>query len=202
MASLMEMIGSQIGGSVLKQIAGKLGSNEKSTGTAVSAALPVLLGALSRNANKPDGAQALSNALSRDHDGSILENLSGFLNQGKATSKRDDGDGILRHLLGSRRSQIEGSVAKTSGLDAASSNKLMAMLAPVLMGAVGKQKREQNLDAGALAQLLSREHRAVEAKEPKQAGLVSRLLDQDNDGDVDLGDIAKAGLSVFGKFLK
>ena len=47
MASLMEMIGSQIGGSVLKQITGKLGSNEKSTGTAVSAALPVLLGALS-----------------------------------------------------------------------------------------------------------------------------------------------------------
>ena len=52
----------------------------------------------SRNAAKPDGADAANRALDK-HDGGVLDNLDNFLDAPDV----DDGNGILRHLLGNRR---------------------------------------------------------------------------------------------------
>jgi len=68
----------QIAGPALGQISGQIGADPQSTQTAVSAALPLLLGALARNASQPGGAEALAGALGRDHDGSVLDHVAGF----------------------------------------------------------------------------------------------------------------------------
>ena len=67
------------------------------------AALPLLMGALGRNASQPQGAQSLLGALQRDHLGS--NDLSGLLGavlggsrQGQP-SRQTDGAGILGHIL-------------------------------------------------------------------------------------------------------
>ena len=65
-------MGQQIVGSAAKQ----LGINESQAQTAVAAAVPFLLSALNKNA-QGGGAEGISNALNQ-HDGSILDNLSGF----------------------------------------------------------------------------------------------------------------------------
>ena len=44
----------------IREDTAELGADERATGDAISAALPVLIGALSRNASQPDGARALS----------------------------------------------------------------------------------------------------------------------------------------------
>ena len=78
MTNLLEMLSSQLGGENLKKISTQIGADEDSTKGALSAALPLLIGALTKNASSGDGADKLSGALSRDHDGSIMDNLSGF----------------------------------------------------------------------------------------------------------------------------
>lgn len=198
MTSLLEMLTQQLGGDNMRKISSQIGANEDSTKGAISASLPLLINALSRNASSDEGANALSSALSRDHDGSILGNLSGFL----GNPDQGSGEGILRHVLGSRKGMVENGLSRSSGLDAGSIGKLMSTLAPIVMGALGKVKRENGLDARSLAGYLGREREDMERSEPQAMGLMGNLLDADRDGDVDASDLVKHGLSLFSKFFK
>ena len=180
MDSIFDMLSGQLGGSMLDQLSGQLGGNRDATNSAITAALPAIIGALAKNASKPGGADALANALDRDHDGSVLEDLGGFLNKGGNVK---DGDGILKHVFGERRPQVEQAISKNSGLDMSAIGKLLPMLAPIVLGALGKAKKEKSLDSGGLGDLLGLEKKRVQEAAPQLDGLLG-MLDLDKDGSV------------------
>jgi hypothetical protein len=192
MPSLIEGLLSQLGGATAQQIGRQIGADPAKTQTAIAAAVPMLLGALSRNAASPAGASALSGALARDHDGSVLDNLGGYLQ----AFQTGPGEGILGHVLGATRSTMESNLSKVSGLDLTSVSRLLTVLAPLVMGALGRTQKSQGLDAGSLASLLGHEKQAAAGAVPGMAGLLG-LLDRDGDGDV-VNDVAK-GLGSLGK---
>jgi len=197
MSSILDLLTSQLAGGNLKQIGSQLGADEKTAGNATGAAIGALLTALSRNAAKPEGAEALSNALAKDHDGSVLSNLQDQIRNPDTGT----GDGILRHVLGGRRQTVEAGLSQATGLDLDKAGQLLTMLAPIVMGALGKAKQTSGLDAGSLAGYLGAEHKKLEAKQPQAAGMLGRLLDTDGDGDFDLKDITKHGGGLLGKIL-
>lgn len=199
MSGILDLITQQLGGQNLDQISRSLGTDNKTAGNAVQAALPALLGALSRNASNQGGAQSLLGALQKDHDGSVLDDLGGFLQNQKYNDPRG-GQAILNHLLGQRQGRVQQGVSQVSGLDQNNSGKLLSMLAPVVMGALGKQTRQQGLGADGLMSMLSGESRQVESHQG--GGLVSKMLDQDGDGDFDASDAAKLGMGLLNNFLK
>jgi hypothetical protein len=192
----MDILTQQLGGSVLRQISGKLGVDERIAGPAIGAALPLLLGALSKNASREDGARDLHRAVRRDHDGSVLDNLGGFLNR----AEEGPGEGILRHVLGQRRGRVESGISRATGMDTGSAGNLMAMLAPVVMGAIGKTQREQGMDERQLAGYLREERREIERRRPESRNVMERLLDRDDDDDddVDIGDVLGGLGKLFG----
>lgn len=192
---LFDLMSNVLGGDGLKQIASNLGTDDKTTANAVSAALPLLIGALSKNAASAQGASSLDHAVARDHDGSILNDIAGYLGKGQTAP----GDAILRHILGGKRSNVESALSRTSGLDSASIGKLLSMLAPIVMGTLGRAKQQQNLDAGGLAGLLQGETTRVKQASSSK-GLLS-LLDMDGDGDV-VDDVTKIGASLLGNLFK
>ncbi len=216
MSGLFDMLTSQLGGATLEQLGGQIGADRETTSKAVTAAIPVLLGGLARNAKSPEGASALASALERDHDGGVLDDIGGLLSNltggggggglgsligaagsllgggAKPQPKALDGAGILGHILGQRRPVVEEGVAKASGLDAKKVAMLLPVLAPIVMGALGKMKREQNLDAGGLANILAGEKQVVEQRAPGLGGGLMDLLDADDDGQI-LDDLAKIG---------
>src|SRR5690606_30062887 len=116
MNGILDLLADRIGGDQMGQLAQTIGADPRKTQTAVAAALPAILTALNRNTNSAGGAQALAGALERDHDGSLLDHLGGFLG-GQVTGKQADGTGILGHILGGQRQQVEQGVAQASGLD-------------------------------------------------------------------------------------
>jgi hypothetical protein len=186
------MLAQQLGSDQrLSKLGGRLGADAGATKTAVGAALPVLLGALARNSAQPQGADGLDRALGK-HDGSVLDDLDGFLDRPDV----DDGDGILGHVLGPKRNAVEAGVGRASGLDPSMVAKLLPILAPVVMGALGRQKRQQGLDAGGLAGLLGTEQQRMERSNPAM-GMLGSLLDQDDDGNV-MDDIANMGKGLLG----
>ena len=196
--SLLDMLTQKIGDGGVDEISRTLGTDKQQTGAATGAALSTILGALARNSASGDGASSLDRALEKDHDGSILDNLGGLL----GGREQGAGDGILKHVLGNRRPVVEQGLSQQTGLDASSVGKLMTMLAPVVMGALGRQKRQSSLGAGDLGGLLGGERQALEQRDPQSTGLIGRLLDSDGDGDVDLSDIAKHGSGLLGKLFK
>jgi len=178
MASLLDGLMQQLGGDTMRQLSTQLGADPATTQKAVSAALPTLLGALAKNAQSPEGAAALAGAIDRDHDGSALQNIAATLGGG-------GGAGILKHVLGGRQEAVQQGVGAAAGLSGPQAGQLLAMLAPIVMGALGSAKRSGGLDAGGLAAMLGQE-RASMGGGP---GGLLQLLDRDGDGSVmdDLG---------------
>ncbi|NBC18216.1 MAG: DUF937 domain-containing protein [Bacteroidetes bacterium] len=214
MSQLLNVLRQQLDPQTVSSMANSIGADPSSTQNAVSTALPLLVGALSRNAtSSPQGAQALDAALERDHDGSVLDDLSsllggaggggglggllgmaGDLMGGGGSSKALDGAGILKHVLGGKQSSIARGIAQATGLSAQQSSQLLGLLAPVVMGALGKVKREQQLGPDGLASQLEQERQQLEEQAPgmSQGGLL-QLLDRDDDGSVadDVSKLAK-----------
>lgn len=197
MSDLMSMIAGALRGGTLESLSRQIGADPDATAKAVSAALPVLIGALDRNTNDTDGAAALFNAVQKSHDGSILDNLAGAL----GPSLLGDGQDILSHVLGGRRGPVETGVSRASGLDMSSVAKLLPMLAPIVLGAIGKMQRQQNFDAAGLSDALTRERRRMVQDQPHAMSALESLLDSNHDGQV-ADDVVKIGASLLDSFLK
>jgi len=194
MSELFDLVASKLDGQNLGQIAGMLGSDEAGTRNAIESALPMLVAGLNRNAQR-GGADAIGQAIERDHDGSILDNLSGFLNSGP--SQRDDR--IVDHIFGQKRGTIEQSIGQSSGLSGDSVGKLLATLAPLVMGAAGKKTRQSGGLGGLMDMLGSADQ---SARQQPGGSALSSLLDGDGDGDVDVSDLTRLGGGLLNKFLK
>src|SRR3546814_20243496 len=67
MATLTDDLASQLQGAPVQQVAQQLGIDSSQASSAIGAALPLLMGALGRNASQPEGAQALFGALQKAH---------------------------------------------------------------------------------------------------------------------------------------
>lgn len=186
-----------------------LGSNEQA-GTAVDGIFATLLNALNKNASTQEGASSLENALNRDHDGSILDDLTGFFTGSKqpVNPNTTNGEGILKHVLGENQTNAADAISKASGIDSGKILKMMMMLAPVVLGYLGKMKSQQaqvqqqqaQAPSGGLQDILKGVTQTVN-QQPSNQSIFAKLLDRDGDGNV-IDDIAEMGVkSIFGKIL-
>ena len=182
-------------GQDLGNLASQVGGNEGEVKNGVMAALPAMLAALGKNAGTEKGAEELNNALEKKHDGSILDNLSGYL----SNPDLKDGAGILNHLFGNQTSNVANAVSQSSGLDTNGSMKMLQMLAPILMGMLGQQKKQNNLDAKGLGNLTSMlaSNFGSEAGASGIMEAVTNLLDANKDGNV-MDDIMGMVGKLFG----
>lgn len=180
MNTISQMITQQIAGGVAAQLASRLGVSEGTARTAVQFAVPLVVAALARNAAQPQGAQDLHQAVAQDHDGSILDNLNGYL----ANPESANGSGILGHVLGGQRPAVESNLAQATGLDPGSAGSLLEMVAPLVMGAVGREQQQNGLDSQGLSQYLGEQQQQAESANPDLMGSLSSMLDSNRDGSV------------------
>ena len=178
MNAITQVITQQLTGGAVRTISQRLGISESAANTAVQLAVPLILSALARNASQPQGAESLHEAISKDHDGSILDNLAGYLGNPQSAN----GAGILGHVFGSQKPTLENNLAQATGMDQGSASGLLETLAPIVMGAVGKEQQEKGLDASDLSNLLGREQQQAETNAPDLMGILGSMLDQNQDG--------------------
>lgn len=200
---LMDLLQGQLSGGMIDQLASNLGGADKQqTEAAANGIISTLMGALSKNASSPEGAGLLSAALDRDHDGSILDDVLGMVTGSSQASnpKMVNGAGILKHVLGGKQNNAIEMISKMSGLAGGQTGNLMAMLAPMVMGALGKTKKQQGLDPSGLTGLLSQTVQSA-SNSRSEMSLISKFLDQDGDGSV-MDDLTGMGMNLLGRFLK
>lgn len=235
MQGILDDVLRTLGPDTIGQMAGRIGASPQQTQNAIQAALPVLLGAMSRNAATPSGAEALHRAAVRDHAandpmaligsllgggggggggaagggaGQLLGMLGGLLGGGggqAAGGARDplsDGLGILGHVLGGAQQRAAGGVGRAGGIDGASAMQLMAMLAPIVMAALGKNAQRGGLDAQGLAGMIGNDVQRLGGGQQMARDPVNALLDADGDGDVDAADLMARGAGLLAMFAK
>ena len=211
MFSLQDLLGQQQGNEALQEISGQVGAEPSLVNTAIQAALPAILGGLANNASTPQGAESLDNALSNDHDGSILGNLGSLgslvLDQSTPTPRQADAGGILGHILGGSQNQVAQDVSQKSGLGMGQVAQILMMLAPIVMGYLGQQKQQQNVGADGLGGLLGGilgnaigggQAAAAPSSGNPMMDVASSMLDSDRDGSA-LDDIASMAFNYITK---
>ncbi len=195
MGNLFDLLQGHLDENVVDQLSNQIGgADRQQTATAAQSIVSTLLSGLAKNASTPEGAASLNNALERDHDGSLLNNLMGMLGgrgqqPAPEQSRALNGAGILDHILGDRQGGAIDMISKMSGLDSSKTGNLMTMLAPMVMSFLGQQKRQQGLDEGGIAGLLTNT-----VGQQKEAGnplmdMATRFLDKDGDGSM-MDDVA------------
>ena len=190
---------------IINQLGQQFGLGDKGqANTAIDGIFATLLNGVSHNASTPEGQDGLLSALDRDHDGSILNDLGGFLSGATqpANPQTTNGAGILNHILGDKQGNAADSISKASGIDAGSITKMMATLAPVVLGMLGKARatQPQAQSGGGLLDLIKGATQTVN-QQPTTQSIFAKLLDKDGDGNV-MDDIVDMGMkSILGKFM-
>jgi len=196
MDNILDSILSQIDKNTLEVIGQQANISPDKAQNALKSAIPILMSALARNSSTPEGASALQNAVAKDHDGSLLDNLGALLGKKEVI---DDGAGILKHILGNKQGNVEQYLSKNSGLDSAAIAKILKMAAPIVMGYLGK-KSNAGSNTGIIGDLLNSYLNTQTKKSRKSQGMINQILDRDGDGNI-MDDIGELGISFLGKML-
>lgn len=196
MSGLLDGLMQELGSNGVGAIAGKLGMDSAQAEQAIQAALPMIVGAMSRNSNDPQGAQNLHNALQQHaNDSPIQQKLQQVTQQAEPDS---DAAAILGHIFGSRQDAAAQGISHASGMDSGNAINLMGMLAPLIMTYLGKQAQQNNMDPNQISNALG--HQASAMQSGGIGSLVNAVLDHDGDGSPDLTSILSVGSSILGAF--
>lgn len=194
----MDLLGSllsQFSEEDIDQVGNQLGLSSDQARSAMGSAIPILMNALAKNSSTPEGALSLENALNTKHDGGILDNLGSFL----GNPDLSDGAGILKHVLGNKQENVENYISSDSGIGKNISGKLLQMLAPVVLGYLGRQNRSTG--GGGIGDILGGFLNRETQQSPQTQSVFNQLLDRDNDGSI-IDDVADLGMSFLGRMMR
>ncbi|NJK82635.1 MAG: DUF937 domain-containing protein [Saprospiraceae bacterium] len=155
--NLLDLVKGQLNDSVIQGLSRAVGINLPDTNSALATIIPSLLGGLVNKGANETGANALINLIkSGNHDGSILDNFSNLLgDMGSMDQLRNVGGGILSALFGNKQNTILDLITANTSIGKNASSNLMSLLAPMVMGLIGKQIKIGNLDVKGLMNMLS-----------------------------------------------
>jgi hypothetical protein len=139
---ILKLLQSDMGKQLINGTSQQLGLDKGQTTSAMTAAVPLLLGALKNNAGSSDGAAGLLGALtsSKHGGGGMLDSLGSILGgSGIDADVLDDGGKILEKVFGGQESNAASVISKASGVDASSAMSILKIAAPFIMSYLGKK---------------------------------------------------------------
>ncbi len=153
--NIMDLVQGLLSKNNIGAIAGMLGEDEKKTTSALSGAMPALIGSLIGSFSKPEGRNAFNAAVDKADTG-LLDNLAGMLGGSGGSSMVTSGLKMASSLFGDNKmGLLTSAISSFSGLSSGSSKSLMGIAAPMVMGMLAKKKKDDNLDEGGLLDMLT-----------------------------------------------
>ncbi len=196
---ITSLLQGSMGAALIDGAAKKLGVNSGAARTAIAIGLPLMIAALRKNSQNKENANGILGAINSKHDGGILDNITDLFSNNE---HENDGNKILGHIFGNDKNNISSMLSEKSGLSLGQSAGLLSMLAPVVMGMVGKKAKSENTEADGLSGLLG--SLITGGSQEKEANDFSSILDSflDKDGDGSMDDIAEMGSKFLGGLFK
>ena len=172
MSGLVDNVLSNLGPDQIGAIASRLGVDPAQAQSAIAHAVPLIVGGMAQNASTPAGANALNDALGA-HGGDLSGILGSVLGGGAGSGI---GGAILGHVFGGNQGAVNQGLGQATGLGQNNAGQLMAILAPMVMGALANHAQGQNVGAGGLGGLLAREVEQVQQQGGSAGGLLNAVL--------------------------
>jgi hypothetical protein len=154
----------------------RIGTDPDHAKAAIHAAVPALLAAFGQEAERGGG---IRQAIRQDHDGAILDQLSDYLGgTAQLDARTTNGAGILDHVLGDRQQEVATALSAKSGLDLGTIMQLLPLLAPIVMGMLGKKSNASpggGFDLDDLGSILGRERADNRSRNPDIGDILDSL---------------------------
>lgn len=177
----------------VNQLTKSVGADSNQVKKAVELGLPMLMQAMGNNAKTPQGAASLAKALDQ-HKDDPLDDVMGFL---KGVDI-NDGKKILGHVFNQKTQTVQKNLAMQTGMSSNQAENLLAQLAPIVLGALGKEKSQKGVDANGLTSMIPMLTGLLGSGSKNDIlGMASKLLDADGDGDI-MDDVS----NLIGGFFK
>ena len=218
--SLSQQLFSQLQGEPMQKIAQQLGTSTEQASSAVSQALPLMMGALGNQAQQGgQGAAGIASMLGAlgggqggSQAGGLGDILGGLLggsgnaaggglagalgNTASSTSAGNAGD-LLATVFGNQGSAraAEG-LGQSTGLGTQGAGNLLGMLLPIVMSFLSQRFLQGGNGTQQLDQALANERQQLNNQ--GAGGALASLLDQNGDGKLDMNDLVKLGSSLLG----
>ncbi|MBM4254671.1 MAG: OmpA family protein [Deltaproteobacteria bacterium] len=141
---------------IMQKVSALIGESPANTQKAVDGAIPsVLAGLLNFASSNADGPARLINLLTQGNLTNLLGNLSGLLSGGSSTQDfLKTGKDLLGIVFGGKLGALTDLVANSSGIKGTSATSLLSLLAPLLLGLLGRETTSQGLNPANLVSLL------------------------------------------------
>lgn len=140
--SLIDLITGSAGNQVATEAENKFGISKSQVIALLAVAAPLVISYLRNKSKDAKEAEALNNALDKDHDGSILNDPS------QAFNRQQEGNSILDHIFGGQKSTVENQLSQNTGISMDKIGPILGMLAPIIMGYIGKEKQAGGVTSG------------------------------------------------------
>ena len=141
-------------------LARAVGINEAAAQKLVSAAIPVVLGALATTAAAPGGAQKLVDAVSNS-DPDLLTKLSGAISGGNVGPLNQGANWLGGLLGGSGLSSIAGALGQFSGAPQGAAQSAIGAVAQSAIGAIGREDPSNWSDPASIAAMFGAQKNAI-----------------------------------------
>ena len=170
---LIRLIMERLSPQLIGQIASALGLDRAATEKAINAAVPALLSALVGLVSKPDGATRLATTL-QQQDPDQLERAASTVGSGDQQALIDQSTGSLASLFGNDAlGSLTSALGRFAGTGEGQAKSLLGLVAPLVLGVLGRQQKTSGLDATGLANLLTSQKDAIAGALP--SGLANLL---------------------------
>lgn len=165
MAGLFDLLNGAQAQPAQKQLGAQFGLDQNMTQMAMKALIPALSAGIKSNASKPGGLEGLLGALQNGQHSRYLDQPE-LLNQPQS---RDEGNGILGHLLGSKdmSRNVTAQAAQKTGIDQGILKQMLPLLATMAMGSLSKKTQEPDIVTGLMGMLSGAQPQPA----PKATGL-------------------------------
>ncbi|TDQ77181.1 DUF937 domain-containing protein [Sphingobacterium yanglingense] len=142
--NITDLVTGGVGSKAISAIANLLNIEESKAKWLVAAAVPLMIAALNYNSKKGTEQEAGINKALDQHNGGILDQIGGLLGQGPT----EDDNKIVNHMFGNNTEMVKDNLAAKTGISTDKIGSVLAILAPLVMGYLGKQKQEQSSGGG------------------------------------------------------
>ena len=202
--NVLDLVQEHLGPGEIQQLSQQIGADPAQTQSAVQAAVPMLLGGMASGAREPGGAQQIQAAMGDVNTLGGLGGLGGLLGgggggggglggalggllgglAGGGAGGGGTGGGILGQILGRQQPAVQDGVQQASGLNSGQVQKLLLMLAPIVLAALARKRQQApaaaggpDLDGDGIPDALEQEARQAGTRNPQIGGILGKILD-------------------------
>lgn len=163
----------------INEIANQFGLDARQVEDVINNSLPKISEAINQNTASQEGLKSFWNALN-DHQNDDVEGMISDVNN----VDTNDGDKILAHIFGEKKDAYVDEISQKQGISASNVGGIMKILAPILMGMLGKQTTNKSKTDSGFGNILD----SFLGSGSSVTKMAKSFLDKNNDGNI-LDDI-------------